>query len=50
LVFFKVIGLDEQGLGIHDEKDFNKKFELYKSERATKLFREALESIWRRIR
>lgn len=41
--FFKVIGLDEQGLGIHDEKDFNKKFELYKSERATNLFREAFK-------
>ena len=41
--FFKVIGMDEKALGVTDEKDFNKKFELYKSEAATTLFREAFK-------
>lgn len=41
--FFKVIGLDEKELGVVEEKDFNKKFELYKSEHATKLFKEAFK-------
>lgn len=41
--FFKVIGLDEAKIGVHEEKDFNKKFELYKSELATKLFRDAFK-------